>query len=299
MSATLGFAVAGPTGVGKSVFAVELARRVGGEVICADAFQLYEGLAVLTAQPPAELQSQIPHHLYGCVRPSVEMTAGHFAEMAARAAAEVKARGKVPIFVGGAGFYLRALEGGLDPIPFPDPSLRARIAALSNSEALAELQRRDPGALEQIDIRNPRRVTRALEIVIQTGKPLAAAWRGGAPRHSLPGVLLERPRDELRERIEANVVAMLRAGAIEEVRLLPRPAPTASRALGFRQISSYLQGELTFEEMERATISATWHYARRQLTWFRHQSKYQALMVSDAESGQALAEAERWLRQIF
>lgn len=287
--------VAGPTGAGKSAFAIELAERVGGEILCADAFQLYRGLAILTAQPPAEWQKRIPHHLYGIREPHLGLTAAEFARMAWSAAEEVSARGRIPIFVGGAGLYLRALEGGLDPLPPPSPELRARLSALSAAQALAELRRLDPQAETRIDIRNPRRVTRALEILLQTGRPLADSLTGQPRRNPLPGLLLTRPREELRERIAANVAALLRNGAIEEVRNLASPAPPVCKAIGFAEISAFLRGELSLREAEQKIFIATWQYARRQLTWFRHQTTLKPLMVNGAEIGQALAEAERLL----
>jgi len=290
------FVVAGPTGVGKSELAVELALRVGGEIVCADAFQIYRGLEVLTAQPPARLRALMPHHLYGTRDPTLGMTAADFARLAWTVAEEISARGRIPIFVGGAGFYLRALEGGLDPLPPPSPELRARITALSPDQALAELRMLDPSADQLIDIRNPRRVARALEIVLQTGKPLAQSRTGRTAPFPVPGIVLLRPRDELRQRIAHNVQAMLEAGAVEEVRSLPRPAPLASKALGFKQISAFLSGEIALEEARQKIFSLTWKYARRQLTWFRHQSTFRLLMLSGADNGQALMEAERCLR---
>ncbi|MCX7868497.1 MAG: tRNA (adenosine(37)-N6)-dimethylallyltransferase MiaA, partial [Terrimicrobiaceae bacterium] len=271
--------------------------RVGAEIVCADAFQIYRGLAVLTAQPPERLRARAPHHLYGSVPPSEQMSAARFASLAWEAARGIIERGKVPVFVGGSGLYLQALEGALDPIPPPEPALRARISGMPAAEALAELRRLDPDAEGQVDVRNPRRVARALEIVLQTGRPLAASRTGRPAPCALRGIVLLRPREELRERIAANVAAMLRQGAIKEVRDMSGPAPSASRALGFKEISAFLAGGLAFDEMERRVFFATWQYARRQLTWFRHKSNFEALMVSGAETRQALAEAERRLRE--
>lgn len=287
--------IAGPTGVGKTEFAVLLAERCGGEVICADAFQLYEGLAILTSQPPPELRQRVPHHLYGFWPPARPMSAAHYAQIARRVAWEIAARGAVPLLAGGAGLYFRALAGGLAPLPPPDLALRQHLAAMPLQEALEELRRRDPAAIEQVDVRNPRRVRRALEIVMLTGQPLAVARATGASPAPLRGVLLVREREELRRRIGANVAAMLRGGAVDEVRALGDCAGPASQAIGVKDIREFLAGRCSFEELERRVAAATWRYAKRQLTWFRHQIKFPVLMLTGTAYGSALAEAEKHL----
>ena len=169
----------GPTGVGKSSLAVALAERLDGEILGADAFQIYAGLPVLTAQPPPEQLAAIPHHLVGFLDLSENFDAARYAKAAREALAAIQSRGKLPILVGGTGLYLKALTHGLAEMPPLDPKLRVRISSLTLEAAVAELGKADFEALGKIDLKNPVRVRRALEIVLQTGRPLAdsrGAW---------------------------------------------------------------------------------------------------------------------------
>ena len=273
--------VTGPTGVGKSSFAVALAERVGGEIIGADAFQIYACLPILTSQPAAGLQSRVPHHLIGVVSSTESCDAARYAAMARAKISEVVARGVVPILVGGTGLYLKALTHGLADLPPVDPELRARISEMDLATALAQLGEADADAPGLIDCRNPVRVRRALEIVLSSGRPLAQSretW--GSARGEFSGLVLVRDRDELRRRIEENVDAMLRGGAIEEVRESTDIGPAACRAIGFAQIQAFLCGESSWDECRSAIISATWRYAKRQLTWCRNQFNFSSINLT-------------------
>lgn len=281
--------MAGPTGVGKSSFAILLAEQINGEIIGADAFQIYTGLPLLTAQPSPQLQARIPHHLIGTLPLSQSCNAAQYANAARSLIDDVITRGRTPLIVGGTGLYIKAITHGLADLPQPGIPLRGKISSMSPSEALASLRKTDPEALEQIDIRNPARVKRALEIVLSTGKPLAAhrsTWM--QIKSNFAGIVLERERAELRQRISSNVDSMFAAGVIEEVRQVIDISEGASRAIGFREIQRLLKGEITQSECRNLIIKATQRYAKRQLTWFRNQFNFQWLNLTASNSCDAI-----------
>lgn len=286
--------IAGPTGAGKSAFAVELATRIDGEIIGADAYQVYAGLEVLTAQPGPELRARVPHHLIGVIPPEERFDAARFAAMAGTLIDEIQARGRTPILVGGSGLYLKALTHGLAELPPPDPRLRAELAGLPLDELLRRLDAADPAARQTLDERNPRRVLRALEIRLQTGRPareLRTQWPGGAPKE-FRGLIVTREREELHERIAANVRAMFPRVLDEVAAFEDRKSkiinhkskillgPTAAMAIGLRDIQKLLRGETTEEECASAIIQSTRRYAKRQLTWFRNQTIFPQLVLT-------------------
>jgi len=270
--------VTGPTGVGKSSLAVALAERLDGEILGADAFQIYAGLPVLTAQATPEQLSAVPHHLVGFLDLGENFNAARFVQAARERMAEIISRGKLPILVGGTGLYLKALTHGLAEMPPVDPTLRARISSLTLELATEELAKADPEALGQIDLKNPVRVRRALEIVLQTQRPLAdsrGAW--SQESNEFRGLILTREREDLRNRIEANVAQMLASGAIEEVRRASHAGEGARRAIGFREIEEFLAGKTSLDACREAIATATKRYAKRQLTWCRTQFNFPSL----------------------
>jgi tRNA dimethylallyltransferase len=311
--------LAGPTGVGKTALAVALAEELDAEIVGADAFQIYAGLPLLTAQPTPEERRRVPHHLVGCVPVGEAFDAQRYASTARGILADVQARGRVPLVVGGTGLYFRALIDGLAPTPPPNAALREELNALALPDLIARLHAADPDAPAQVDLQNKRRVTRAIEIVEGSGRPLAE-FRTTA-RLSAPGLLLVRDRAELQGRIEANVRTMFDRGVIEEVaafqdpqskiqsRRVPETAagnprskiplgPTAARAIGLREIQALLRGELTRAACEEAIVIATRQYAKRQLTWFRHQTRFQALdLTGSPHPSLAVESALRVLRE--
>jgi len=273
--------VTGPTGVGKSAFSVELAERLGGEILGADAFQIYAGLPILTAQPGPDLMRRVPHHLIGILGLEEACNAGRFAEMARQGIRDVQSRGKVPILTGGAGLYLKALTHGLNDLPPTDPALRKMVSAMEPAEALARLGEADCNAPGQIDARNPARVRRALEIVLSTGSPLSASRTGWkSPGEGFRGLILERDRAELWKRIEKNVGAMFDGGVVDEVRLASGAGPGAARAIGFREVQELLAGRISSGGCRDAIAAATRRYAKRQLTWCRHQFSFPVIPLS-------------------
>ena len=278
--------VAGPTGVGKTAFAAELACRFGGEILGADAFQVYAGLEILSAQPDAEVQARVPHHLIGFLPPSEPFDAARFAERAREKIAAIIARGHRPILAGGSGLYLKALTHGLADLPPPDPVLRAELSALSLEQLQRRLEQTDPGARHHLDFQNPRRVQRALEIHLLTGRS-SASLRDEWKDKSTPGfrgLLLTRDRAELDARIAGNVQAMFRRGVVEEVSRLTQIGPTAARAIGLREIQALLRGECTEPQCIEAITLATRRYAKRQLTWFRNQFTFQAIDLTGLQN---------------
>ncbi|HEY5706614.1 MAG TPA: tRNA (adenosine(37)-N6)-dimethylallyltransferase MiaA [Terrimicrobiaceae bacterium] len=271
LSSKLPIIVAGPTGVGKSAFAVDLANELGGEIIGADAYQVYRGLEILTSQPTPEMLSAVPHHLIGFLPPAEAFDAARFAAIARERISEVASLGKVPIVVGGSGLYIKALTHGLVDVPPANPTLRAKLASLSLGQLQEQLAKIDPAA--RIDSQNPRRVLRALEISLLTGRPaseLRRAW-GAKAAPGFRGLLLVRDREELHKYIADNVRRMFERGVAAEVRKIEAIGPTAAMAIGFREIQALNRGAITESECLAAVTQSTRRYAKRQLTWFRNQ----------------------------
>ena len=284
--------VTGPTGAGKSAFAVALAEKIQGEIVGADAFQIYSGLPVLTAQPAPELLARIPHHLIGTISPEDTCDAARYTRMASHAIRDIQSRGHIPILAGGTGLYLKSLTHGLADLPPVDPALRKSVSEMELPEALARLREADADAPDQIDAKNPARVRRALEIVLSTGKPLVSArkaWKSAG--NNFPGILLEREREDLRLRIAANVDAMFDAGVIEEVRKAGNVGQGLSRAIGFREIQELIAGRMTHHECRDRIVTATRRYAKRQLTWCRHQFIFPVINLTPTISSDELLES--------
>lgn len=267
--------LAGPTSVGKSDLALALAQKYGGEIVCADALQLYRAWPVLSAQPTAREQRLVPHHLFGSIPCSEEMDAARFARLAVQAITDVMARGKVPIVVGGSGLYLQALITGLPQLPAIDPARREQVRRLTLDEMVARLGELDPASLPVIDLRNPRRVARRLELSLQTGQPASGLLAEQPVPAGLRGVVLTRDRDELKARIALAVATRLAGGGIEEVRAARDLAGrTARQILGWREISALLEQKIDLATCAELVTTATRQYAKRQLTWFRAKSTF-------------------------
>ncbi len=292
------FCLVGPTATGKSELAVAVARRLQAEIVSADAFQLYRGLPLLTAQPSATLQEEVPHHLLGVLSLEEESSAEKFRLLAREAIAEISERGRPVLVVGGSGLYLRALLQGLDPLPPGDPKLRAELEGISLPELNAKLAEHDPATAAVIDRCNRRRVTRALEICLLAGAPVSRL-RTGRKNESLPGVLLMRDRDDLQRRIRARVEEMFRGGVAEEVRRAGAVGPTAEKTLGLREIRRWLAGEISEAECLTLVEQQTRRYAKRQLTWFRGQGNFESLNLSLTGSAEAVDWITRKARQAF
>ena len=267
----------GPTAAGKSDLAVDLALRLGGEVVNADSMQVYLGMDIGTAKLSVAERRGVPHHLLDVLGVTQPATVAEFQAMARAAVDHCLARGVVPVLVGGSALYVRAV---LDPFDFPgtDPGVRARLEAELADVGVEEMHGRlaasDPEVAARILPSNARRVVRALEVREITGEayrpslpPRAYAYEGAVQ------VGVDMPGEVLDRRIEARVGRMFRAGLVDEVRALVaiglREGRTASRALGYAQVLRHLDGDLTEEEARAETVRATRRFARRQDSWFR------------------------------
>lgn len=266
-NSTPAFLVLGPTGVGKSEFAVALAERIGGEIVSADAFQIYSGLDILSAKPSAELRARAPHHLIGVVPLAERFDVGQWLVRAKQYVGEIAARGRVPVVCGGTGLYVRALTQGLAELPPSDPALRATLEKEPLPALMERLRALDPATT--VDPSNPRRVVRALEVCILTGRPFSGFRKEWNDSSAARGVILTRPREELTARIEERTRAMFAAGVVAEVAAMTHIGPTAGQMLGLREIRAHLAGAMTLPGCITAIIQATRQYSRRQLTWLR------------------------------
>ncbi|QJE99004.1 tRNA (adenosine(37)-N6)-dimethylallyltransferase MiaA [Luteolibacter luteus] len=270
------FFVCGPTAAGKSARALELAAELDGEIVNADAFQLYRGVEVLTAAPPQEDLGKAPHHLYGVLSPAEPVDAMAWLRMVLPVIDELLSRGKTPVITGGSGLYLKFLSHGPSPLPPGDPVLREELEALSLTELVSRLQAVDPVEAARTDLNNRRYVSRALEVCILAGVPCSSLrddWeQASAARESkLRGELVLRDRPALHERIAKRTRAMLKGGAIEEVAALTDAAPGLEKAIGLGEIRRHLAGEIDLVECEELINAATRQYAKRQETWFRRE----------------------------
>ena len=267
--------LAGPTSVGKSDIALALAEKISGEIVCTDAFQLYREFPVLSAQPSEAEKSRVPHHLFGSVSCAEEMDAVQFADRALEVIAEIVGRGKTPFVVGGSGLYLQALIAGLPQLPPIDRPIREEVRGMTLKDMLARLQSLDPASLPVIDVHNPRRVARRLELCLQTGQPASEIITAPAVTVGLRGIVLIRDREDLNARIAAAVEARLAGGAIEEVRAArDKAGGTARQILGWKEITALLDGEINRPACAELVTTATRQYAKRQLTWFRAKSTF-------------------------
>jgi tRNA dimethylallyltransferase len=290
------FFIVGPTATGKSDLAADVASEIGAEIVSADAFQIYRGLDLLTAKPDASTLAKAPHHLIGTTPLNEDMNAEKYRRAASRAIDEIHSRGKLAIIVGGSGLYIKALTHGLAQLPESDPKLREKLTAMSLDELRSRLIELDSQAAGKIDMKNRRRVVRALEICLLTGKPastqrdqwavaegvdlgnLASARQRSAP--AATGMFVFRDREELYARINRRVEAMFENGVIEEVRAAGEVSSTASQMIGLREIRQLLHGKISISQCMAAIQQATRRYAKRQLTWFRRQTNFSPLNLS-------------------
>jgi tRNA dimethylallyltransferase len=278
--------IAGPTASGKSDLAIEIAEQIHGEIIGADAFQIYEGIPILTAQVPKNDRREIPHHLVGEINPATEHDVASYLKLARDKIAAVRAAGRIPILVGGTGFYIRAVLQGLsEGLPAANPALRARLETEELDQLVSKLIQMDPAAEKAIDLRNPRRVIRALEVCLLTGRPFTSFRASEKTPIQHVGIWIARPRMELNERIALRTEQILRQGAIEEVDSLDgRVGKTAIQAIGFREIEDHLKGNMSRDDLTDRIKKKTRDYAKRQETWFRREPCLLATSMTMAKS---------------
>lgn len=277
------FSIAGPTASGKTALGVELARRVGGEIINCDSVQIYRGIEIATAKPSEAEKLGIPHHLIDYVDPNVNYNAADWAYDAAEKIVEIESRGKAAILVGGTGFYLRTLRQPLFDSPKTDESLRERfrsILAKRGAEYLHMILRRiDPAAAANLPTRDHARVIRALEVYFQTGERISAKQpdRGKPPEFAgrIRLFVLNPPREDLYARINRRTELHFEAGLIDEVKQLQagnvKDNTNALGAHAYRRVCEYLRGERTLESAIDRSKQDVRNYAKRQLTWFRRE----------------------------
>jgi tRNA dimethylallyltransferase len=272
--------IAGPTASGKSALALALAQQIGGVIVNADSAQIYRDLRVLSAAPTDEELQQAEHRLYGIQDGSLPCSAAEWAELARRELADIHSRGRTPILVGGTGLYLRTLLDGIAPVPAIDAEIRERVRATTVEENAKKLEAFDPRAAARLKSGDSARINRALEVILSTGRTLAE-WQqqregGIANQVSLRPIILLPPRKWLYARCDERFSHMIDQGAVTEVEgLLARklnPNLPFMRAIGVRELTAYLLGESTLDEAVAAGQQATRRYAKRQYTWFAHQT---------------------------
>lgn len=276
-------AVVGPTASGKSSLAIELALRLGGEIINCDSVQVYRGIEIATAKVPFAERRGVPHHLLDYVAPEINYTAGEWARDAAGMIEEIEARGRMALLAGGTGFYLRALRQPFFPSPPTDQGLRCRLTEIRERRGFQHLYRMlrrvDAQAAAHLYERDWPRLQRALEVRFQTGRPISgqkhARMEPPASAARIRVVALLPPRAELYRRINERAEAHFAAGLVDEVQgLLEKGVPASSNALGahgYRRVVEYLSGERSLESAIEQTKLDVRHYAKRQLTWFRRE----------------------------
>ncbi|QSQ15554.1 tRNA (adenosine(37)-N6)-dimethylallyltransferase MiaA [Myxococcus landrumensis] len=274
--------VAGPTASGKTALAIELARRVGGEIVSADSQQVYRHFDIATAKPSAEELAAVPHHLVSEVDPLVTFSAAEYQRRADSVIADITRRGRPVIVVGGTGLYLRILLHGVVDAPGALPELRAELEALAAAQGREAVHRRlaqvDPETAARLHVQDLVRVVRALEIHARTGVPASEFHKAHAfspDRYPFRLFVLEPPRDVLYARINARTEAMFASGLVEETRaLLARGYADAApmRSVGYVQARAVVEERMTVDEAIRDTAQETRRYAKRQLTWFRKEA---------------------------
>jgi len=299
--------IAGQTAVGKSEIALQLAERLGGEIVAVDSMQVYRGLDIGTAKPSSADRARVAHHLIDICDLAESFDVAKHIRLAQKAVEQIQSRGRVPILCGGTGLYFKAFLSGLGEAPSADPELRARLEAMPFEALLRELHERDSAAYEKIDKQNPRRVIRAVEVIRLTGKKFSqqrARWgeTAGEPKvgssrrddrtsqpvlrsssaeggRAVPSIsnffAFTRQPDDLRRRIDVRVDTMFASGLVEETRELLKHGleenKTAMQAIGYRQVVEHLRGERSLAETIELVKIKTRQFAKRQLTWFRRQ----------------------------
>ncbi|NDJ84420.1 MAG: tRNA (adenosine(37)-N6)-dimethylallyltransferase MiaA [Chloroflexi bacterium] len=300
--------IVGPTAVGKTDVAIAVAMALGAEIINADSRQIYRYMDIGTAKPTPSQQASVPHHLVDIVDPDEIFNVTDFQRAAFAAIEAIHGRGHLPMIVGGTGQYVSAtIEGWQFPGVAPNLALRAELEAYAQSEGwqalLERLRLHDPVSAEQIDGQNIRRVIRALEVSLETGRPFSDFQKKVPPGYAVQSFCLTlEPREALYERADQRIQQMLDAGFVDEVRYLVDQGYTwdlpAMSALGYPQIGDYLQGDVTLSEVVVELQRATHRFIRRQMTWFRKYNADARWLQSDGAADEILFMVENWLRTL-
>jgi tRNA dimethylallyltransferase len=297
----------GPTASGKSAVGMELARRIGAEIVSLDSIALYRGMDIGTAKPAAQDRHAVPHHLIDIVDPHEEFSLAQYIEAAERVAAEIAARGRQVLFVGGTPLYLKGLLRGVFQGPPADWELRHRLADEARQHGGVWLHERlaaiDPAAAARLHVNDTRRLIRAIEVFEKLGRPISELQRQfeiERPAEQCRVFVLDWPREELYARIDRRVEQMFSAGLVEEVRQLlagPRPlGRTARQAVGYREVIEHLEGHRGLAETVELVRRHTRQLAKRQCTWFRSLSECRSVAVlghlKATETAKRIARAE-------
>jgi tRNA dimethylallyltransferase len=272
--------LAGPTAVGKTAYAIDLAQELETEIVSADSMQVYRHFNIGTAKPSAEERSRVPYHLLDCIDPREEFNLARFITLADETIADISQRGMIPLVVGGTGLYIKGLIEGIFEEGARDAEIRARLGTEIRAQGLGALYSRlekvDPVAARRIDVNDKMRIVRALEVFELTGRPISELQkesRSQGKRYEYRLAILTRNREELYARIEARVDRMFAEGFVEEVRQLLdmgySPESHAMKALGYREVVDYVKGKISLKEAQVRVKHVTRRYAKRQLTWFR------------------------------
>jgi len=295
--------VLGPTATGKSALALELAARRAGEIVSLDSMQIYQGMDIGTAKPTIEQRRRVPHHLIDCQPVTEPSDVAAFLANVAKAEMDVAARGAQPILVGGTAMYIKALVDGLFDAPESSREIRSELMAVAEQRGSEYLHREllapvDPATAAKVHPNDLRRVVRAIEVFRLTGKPISAhrtQWPDQERQIRYRMVGLTMPRDALYRRIEARVDGMIEAGLIDEVRRLKKAGieenPTASQAIGYKELLAYLKGEYDFDRAVELIKRNTRRFAKHQFTWFRKDERIAWFDVARHNTPQDLADA--------
>jgi tRNA dimethylallyltransferase len=281
--------ILGPTAVGKTELALRIAIRTGGEIVSVDSRQVYRGMDIGTAKPTPEQLRIVPHHMVDCVMPDEPFSAADYQRGADEAIRQIRERGSTPMLVGGSGMYFRALVDGLFEGPKADPELRRKLRQEADKFGVPYLYDRleniDPEAAEKIHHNDLLRIIRALEVYEKSGKrvsELRKQWDSGETRYKFTAFGLNRPREELYERIEKRVDQMMAEGLLDETRSLSKYSRNlyAINCLGYKELLDFLDGKHDLAEAIRLIKQNTRRFAKRQLTWFKRDKRIRWIDLS-------------------
>ncbi len=273
--------IGGPTASGKSRLAGSLSGQIPCEIINADSRQIYLGLSIGTGRPQQEALDSVPHHLYGFLNPNADFTAADFESLAAKKIEEISGRTRLPVLVGGTGFYMKAVLRGMWPVSPRNDVLRERLRRIHQKHGHLHrmLQRLDPESAVAVPPADTYRIIRALEIYFETGTPRSRLPRNQQERYNALKFYLDPGRAEMDSLIRQRTNQMFERGWVEEVESLLRNYPdfeelSACQSLGYREVISYLKGKISLDDCKQQIVQKTRQYAKRQLTWFRNQDNF-------------------------
>jgi tRNA dimethylallyltransferase len=296
--------ILGPTGSGKSSLAVKIARKYNGEVVSADSRQTYRGMDITTGKITKKQMAGIPHHLIDIKNPNEDYSVGQYKKDAIKAINEITKKGKLPILVGGTGLYISAIVNNLEILQIKEnKKLRKKLEKEIKEKGLAfvfrKLVKLDPEAAGIIDSKNPRRVIRALEIALISGKKFSEQRKKGKPLYDVLEIGLNPPLEILKKRISERIKKMIETGLINEVKKLTKKYGYQQKAfntIGYKEIIDYLRGKIPLKEAIKQINKNTWHYAKRQMTWFK---KYNPKTHWVSPPAGGLKEAEKLVKKFI